>query len=129
MVIWKGGGCCRYEIATGDPLSHKESHTLIHVHSVNMFHAASVDCTRSIMQLLRPSLLAVLLPNDQQGDLLVSAQARLQAVRSGDHLQRIADGYHRICMGALSHPPPASSRVLPRLGPEAPGMRHACASS
>ena len=97
------GGCwCRYEIAKGDPLIHQDSNTHIHLHSVNQFHAASVDCTRSIMQLLRPSLLAVALPNDHQADIIGRAEARLRSVRSSEHLQRIADGYHRICMGALS---------------------------
>lgn len=81
---------------------HEKSNTHIHLHSVNQFHAASVDCTRSIMQLLRPSVVGVALPNDMQEDIIVSAQQRLQLVRSKEHLQRIADGYHRICMGMLS---------------------------
>lgn len=91
--------CCRYEVATGEPLIHEESNTHIYLHSVNKFHAASVDCTRSMMQLLRPSMLAVGVSNSVQQDFVVDAQARMQLVRSKEHVQRIADGYHRICMG------------------------------
>jgi hypothetical protein len=54
------------------------------------------------MQLLRPSVLCVAVPNNWQEDVVVSAQARMQSVRSKEHVQRIVDGYHRICMGALS---------------------------
>jgi hypothetical protein len=81
---------------------HEQSSTHIHIHSVNAFHAASVDCTRSIIQLLRPSVLTVALPNNWQEDLIVDAQERLQCVRGKEHLQRIVDGYHRVCMGELS---------------------------
>ena len=93
---------------------HEQSNTHIYLHSVNPYHAASIDCTHSMMQLLRPSVLAVAVPNDWQEDLIVDAQARLQAVRSKEHLQRIVDGYHRICMGELA--PSAVWRMQRRQG-------------
>jgi hypothetical protein len=51
------------------------------------------------MQLLRPSLLAVGLPNGMQDGIVKEARMRLQHVRDKDHVKQIADGYHRVCMG------------------------------
>lgn len=93
----------RYEIATGDPLQHKETNTLVYVHSVNRFHAASVETARSMIMLLRPSVLAVQLHNDMAPGIVDAARQRLAMISGPEHVHQIADGYQRVCLGTRLH--------------------------
>eukprot|EP00892_Ulva_mutabilis_P011802 jgi/Ulvmu1/8995/UM005_0086.1 len=88
-----------YSIATGEPLEHGDSGTLVFVHSVNRFHAASVETVRGMTMLLRPEVLAVQLHNDMAPGIVDGARQRLAMASGPEHVQRVADGYQRICMG------------------------------
>ena len=92
---------CRYEVATAEPLQHEETSTLVFVHSVNRFHAASAETARGMLALLRPEVLAVQLHNDMAPGIVDGARKRMGWVSGHEHVQRIADGYQRVCMGAV----------------------------
>lgn len=93
-------GWCRYERSIDEPLVHRETSTLIFVHSVCGFHAASVETSRGLMQLAQPAAVAVCHFHDQRATLEQELQERASAARDARHVQQIADGYHRYLLGA-----------------------------
>jgi hypothetical protein len=81
---------------------HRPTSTFIFLHSVVEYHPASIEMTRSLMQIVQPGMLAVCAANDAREALDEGLAERQSVAKDRDDVRRIADGYHRVVQGAPS---------------------------
>jgi hypothetical protein len=114
--------CCRYEKACAEPLIHETTGTHVFLHSVNRFHASSIESAQGLIAFARPAILAVQLPNDQPWGPADAVRERLAIASEPSEVLRIADGYHRVCLGVpainIKHPAPRYHMMHSRNTPE-----------
>jgi hypothetical protein len=72
----------------------------IYVHSVCPYHAASVETARTLLFLLKPAVTAIGIDNTYREGLEKLLAKRKALAKDKNDVVRIADGYHRVCLGA-----------------------------
>lgn len=92
---------CRYELASGTPLVHEETNTLIFLHSVHSWHHASRETTTALLGLHPPAVLAVQCDNSLRSDASKLVAEANRITRNGVDLRHIADAYMRTVAGEL----------------------------
>ena len=99
MLAAKRVEASRYERTVEEPLEHKDTGTLIFVHSICRFHSASIETTRSLTALATPAVLAVCQEHPLRTTLEHDLRARKEVAGDQRHVMQIADGYHRYLQG------------------------------
>ena len=94
----------RYHQTMEHPLVHEPTGTLIFVHSINLFHAASIEATRNLMQHVQPPVVAIGQDNPGRESVQEDIRERRECAPTAHDVKRIADGYDRVVKGALADP-------------------------